>query len=151
MYSRYCKIRDRKGLRDADISRQTGIAQATLSDWKHGKTVPKLPKLRAIADVLEVPIEAIIGGQDFDYDEESHTWITADIVEKPYIGKKAIKPKIVVKASIPGKIKTVKPRKMQALSDDEMEMISKFRSLKADEDREFILNMIRTYSMKGKK
>lgn len=48
-YSIYEKIRNEKGLRDADVSRGTGIATATLSEWKKGRYSHKQDKLEKIA------------------------------------------------------------------------------------------------------
>jgi transcriptional regulator with XRE-family HTH domain len=50
------------GLRDADVSKATGISTATLSEWKKGRYQPKLDKLEKIAKFLNVNIEAITQG-----------------------------------------------------------------------------------------
>ena len=42
MYEIYQRILDEKGLKNADAARATGISNMTLSDWKRGKTVPRL-------------------------------------------------------------------------------------------------------------
>lgn len=38
------------------VSKETGVLQSTLSDWKSGKYVPKVDKLQALADYFGVPI-----------------------------------------------------------------------------------------------
>lgn len=43
------------------ISKETGIAYSTLSDWKNGKTTPKHDKLIKIADYLNVSVEFLMG------------------------------------------------------------------------------------------
>lgn len=45
MYSRYVKLRDKKGARDADVASATGIGKSTFTDWKQGRSVPKQEKL----------------------------------------------------------------------------------------------------------
>lgn len=60
-YGRYAEIRDSKGLKDADVCRLTGIANGTLSDWKAGRSTPKMDKLQKIADALDVPISVLTG------------------------------------------------------------------------------------------
>lgn len=62
MYERYAKIRDEKGLTDYAVSKATGIAPSTISDWKSGRTTPKVDKLAKIARFLDVRIEDFIGG-----------------------------------------------------------------------------------------
>ncbi|MFR1453094.1 MAG: helix-turn-helix domain-containing protein [Hungatella sp.] len=39
------------------VSLDTGIAQSTLSDWKSGRSKPKVDKLKILADYFGVPIE----------------------------------------------------------------------------------------------
>ena len=67
MYSRFEKLRNEKKLTNADISRMTGISNATLSAWKLGQYVPKRNKLEAIAEILEVPTEYLIKGEMPNY------------------------------------------------------------------------------------
>ena len=45
-YERYCRIRDSKGFKDADVAKATGIYKSTFSDWKYGRSVPKIDKLQ---------------------------------------------------------------------------------------------------------
>lgn len=46
MYEIYCKSRDKRGVRDADVSKATGISKSTFSDWKSGRSNPKNEKLK---------------------------------------------------------------------------------------------------------
>jgi len=82
MYERYSALRDAKGLNDSKVSKGTGVAKATLSDWKHGKTTPKLDKIKAIADFLEVKITDITSADEIVYDVDSHTWEIESAVSK---------------------------------------------------------------------
>ena len=61
MYSRFEQMLQEKGLTAYKVSKSTGIAQATFSDWKNGKSVPKLNKMIKIAEFLEVPLEWLQG------------------------------------------------------------------------------------------
>ena len=60
-YARYVEIRKSKGLRDADVSKKAGIPQSTFSDWKKGKSTPKVDKLLKIAEALEVEYTELVG------------------------------------------------------------------------------------------
>lgn len=59
MYDKYVELRDKKGVRDADVSRATGIPQSTLSEWK-SKSNPKIDKLAKIADFFGVTVDYFI-------------------------------------------------------------------------------------------
>lgn len=60
MYARYTELRDAKGIRDADVSKATNIPASTFTDWKTGKSKPKLEKLLKIAEYFEVSVEELI-------------------------------------------------------------------------------------------
>ena len=44
------------------VSKDTGIGQNTLSNWKTGRSNPKIEKLKILADYFGVPITYFIGG-----------------------------------------------------------------------------------------
>lgn len=56
-YAKYARIRSQKNLTDYQVSKDTGIATATLSDWKNGVSKPKVDKLKILANYLGVTIE----------------------------------------------------------------------------------------------
>lgn len=57
MYKKYVELRDKNGVTDYRVSSDTGITKSTFSDWKSGRSEPKLEKLKIIADYFSVPIE----------------------------------------------------------------------------------------------
>lgn len=57
MYTKYAQLRDEKGLTNYRVAVETGIGRSTFTDWKKGRSEPKLDKLRKIADYFNVPIE----------------------------------------------------------------------------------------------
>lgn len=59
-YEKYAEIRDRHGFNDSRVAKETGIATATLSEWKAKKYEPKIDKLIKIADLFGEPIEKFI-------------------------------------------------------------------------------------------
>lgn len=59
-YSIYCGLRDKKGLKDAEVSKQTGIPGSTFSDWKSHRSKPKIEKLLKIAKCLDVSVEDLL-------------------------------------------------------------------------------------------
>ena len=63
MYSKYAEIRDEKGYTDYMVSKKTGISTSTLSEWKSGKTQPKVDKLILIADLFGVTLDELARGR----------------------------------------------------------------------------------------
>ncbi len=60
MYERFAALAEQKGVTPYRVSKETGISQATLSDWKRGRCVPKADKLRQLADYFGVPMEDLL-------------------------------------------------------------------------------------------
>ena len=49
------------------VSKDTGIAASTFSDWKSGRSVPKLDKIKIIADYFGVSLESILSGSHDEF------------------------------------------------------------------------------------
>lgn len=64
MYENYCRLRDALGLTDYKVSKDTGIPASTFSDWKSGKSSPKLPKLLLLARYFGVPLDDLVKDKD---------------------------------------------------------------------------------------
>ena len=56
MYKKYIQLRDERGLTDYKVSVETGIAKSTFTDWKTGRSKPKIEKLQKLADYFQVPV-----------------------------------------------------------------------------------------------
>lgn len=57
MYEKYRRLRDDKGVTDYRVSKDTGITKSTFSDWKNGRSKPKIEKLQILANYFEVPLK----------------------------------------------------------------------------------------------
>lgn len=57
MYKKFEKLLKKNKVTAYRVSKDTGIAMSTFSDWKHGRSNPKTDKLKKIADYFGVPIE----------------------------------------------------------------------------------------------
>ena len=64
MYEIYCKLRDRAHVKDADVVKATNITKSTFSDWKNGRSNPKLEKLQKIADYFGVTVDYLMTGKE---------------------------------------------------------------------------------------
>ena len=60
MYEKYVKVRDEHGVTDYEVAKQTGIPQSTFSDWKTGRSKPKVEKLVVIARYFKIPVTYFI-------------------------------------------------------------------------------------------
>ncbi len=62
MYEVFEQLLKEKGLRPADISKQTGISPSVFSDWKKGRYELKGDKLKLVADALGVSVDYLMTG-----------------------------------------------------------------------------------------
>ena len=60
MYKNYEKLRDERGLTNYQVAKETGIGENTLSQWKQGRSTPKVDKLMKIAKLFGVPVEELL-------------------------------------------------------------------------------------------
>lgn len=60
MYEKYIALRDAKGVTDYAVAKATGIGVSTFSDWKSGRSKPKVEKLVKIAEYFGVTMEELI-------------------------------------------------------------------------------------------
>lgn len=81
MYERYCELRDGRGLRDAAVANATGIPKSTFSDWKSGRSVPKIEKLQRIADFFGVTVDYLMGVENEARSPEPLPALTAEEAE----------------------------------------------------------------------
>lgn len=65
MYEKYLELLKEKNCRNIDVSKATGIPPSTFSDWKKGKSSPKLDKLKKIADYFDVQVEYLTGESEY--------------------------------------------------------------------------------------
>lgn len=56
MYEKFLKLLELHNVKPADVARATGIYTSTFSDWKSGRSKPKMEKLQKIADYFGVPV-----------------------------------------------------------------------------------------------
>lgn len=64
MYEIYCKLRDEKGVKDADVAKATGITKSTFSDWKNGRSKPKDRKIIKNCEYFEVTLDYLRTGEE---------------------------------------------------------------------------------------
>lgn len=72
MYEKFSKLLQDYGVSAYKVSKETGISQSVFSEWKRGKSQPKLDKLRKIADFFNVPITYFTENSDESIKVEAH-------------------------------------------------------------------------------
>ena len=56
-YAKYAELRDMKGVTDYRVAGATGVPKSTFSEWKSGRSKPKVDKLQKLANYFDVTIE----------------------------------------------------------------------------------------------
>ncbi|WP_312072043.1 helix-turn-helix transcriptional regulator [Anaerotignum propionicum] len=62
MYQKYVELREKNKTTDYKVSKGAGVTKSTFSDWKTGRSIPKLDKLQKLADYFGVPITYFLEG-----------------------------------------------------------------------------------------
>lgn len=60
MYEIFERLLNEKGITMYRLAKETGISTATLSDWKNGRSKPKLDKLLKICSYLGIELSVLI-------------------------------------------------------------------------------------------
>ncbi|MEG2289088.1 MAG: helix-turn-helix transcriptional regulator [Clostridium sp.] len=56
MYPKFAKLLQNNNMTAYKVAKDTEISTSTLSDWKTGRSIPKVDKLKKIADYFGVSI-----------------------------------------------------------------------------------------------
>jgi transcriptional regulator with XRE-family HTH domain len=60
MYKKYSALLDKTHKTSYRVSVDTGIPQSVLSDWKTGRSKPKIDKLKILADYFGVSVDYFV-------------------------------------------------------------------------------------------
>ena len=63
MYKKYAELRDKAGVTDYKVAKDTGVPTSTLTNWKHGRYKPKVDKLLILAKYFGVSVEGLLEEQ----------------------------------------------------------------------------------------
>ena len=66
MYEIFAQLLEQHNTTVYRVCKATGIASATMSDWKNGKSTPKQDKLMKIADYFNVSLDYLLTGREPD-------------------------------------------------------------------------------------
>jgi len=62
VYEKYVVLRNKKGVTDYRVSLDTGITKSTFTDWKTGRSKPKVEKLKILADYFGCTVDELLEG-----------------------------------------------------------------------------------------
>ena len=66
MYKKFLLLLEKNNKTAYQVAKETGIAQSVLSDWKTGRSKPKVDKLVILARYFGVPIEYFLEDEKAD-------------------------------------------------------------------------------------
>lgn len=85
MYEIFSKLLQKRNVTPYKVSKETGVSQSTLSDWKRGISTPKTENMKKIADYFGVTVEYLLNGEK---NEESQGYYlnaeTAKLAQEMY-------------------------------------------------------------------
>lgn len=93
MYTIFEELCTKKGVTPYRVSKDTGIARSTLSDWKNGESTPKQDKLKKIADYFGVTVDYLMTGEDSHFDKfsEENAYLVGKIRNDTELNKALLK------------------------------------------------------------
>ena len=63
MYEIFEKLLMERGVTAYKVAKATGISTGSMTDWKKGRSAPKVDKLQKIADYFGVSVEYLLGNE----------------------------------------------------------------------------------------
>lgn len=63
MYEIFERLLQSRKVTAYQVAKATGISQSTLSDWKKGRSVPKMDKIQKIAEYFGVSVDYLMGNE----------------------------------------------------------------------------------------
>ena len=88
MYKYFEKLLEIRNVRAADVAKATGLPKSMFSEWKNGRSNPKVDKLLLIADYFGVSIDYLVTGRMPEFrDNEELGELALCLVEREKISK----------------------------------------------------------------
>ena len=85
MYEVFETLLKKEGVTATDVSKATGIPRSAFTDWKKGRSTPKVDKLQKIADYFGVSMEYLSTGKQSEgyYLNDETAQIAQEIFDDP--------------------------------------------------------------------
>lgn len=88
MYEIFEQLLQKLNVTPYKISKETGVTQTTLSNWKNGKSTPSTANMQKIADYFNVSIDSLMTGEENEGGEKYYlNEETAEMAQKIFENK----------------------------------------------------------------
>ena len=87
MYEIFEQLLQKFGVTPYKVSKQTGVTQTTLSNWKNGKSTPSNSNLQKIADYFGVSVDYLMTGKEKEGDKYYLNDETAQVAQEIFENK----------------------------------------------------------------
>lgn len=88
MYKYFKKLLESRNIKTADVAKATGLPKSMFSEWKNGRSKPKVDKLILIADYFGVSLDYLVTGRMPEFREnERLEELVSCLVERGEISK----------------------------------------------------------------
>ena len=88
MYEIFEQLLQKFNVTPYKISKETGVTQTTLSNWKNGKSTPSTANMQKIADYFNVSIDYLMTGEENEAREKYYlNEETAEMAQKIFENK----------------------------------------------------------------
>ena len=109
MYKKFAILLDKNNKTAYQVSKDTGISTATLSNWKNGNYVPKVDKLKILADYFGVSIEYFLeqkGSEEEKVEKGILQTLSGELVKMELINDIAEEIVQHIKSRLPEEVRT---------------------------------------------
>lgn len=73
MYEIFEQLLQKYGVTAYKVSKESGVTQSTLSDWKRGRSTPKTENMKKIADYFGVSVDYLMTGEEKEDSKKYYT------------------------------------------------------------------------------
>ena len=130
--------RKQKGIKQADLAQRLGVTQGTISSWEQGITKPIGDRLLALAEVLGVTTDYLLGLTDYPYPSSNVAAPSPEEHSTPLtsVQDSAASPSIVIPDVLQDVRVAFHGGALDGLTQDEVDWLAKFAEfLKSNKDK----------------
>ncbi len=73
MYEVFMQLLQKYGVSSYEVAKKTGVTQTAISNWKSGRSTPKVETMKKIADYFGVTVDYLMTGSGIDIQQNIMT------------------------------------------------------------------------------